>query len=144
MTPQDQIVACHECGHAVSYIHFGWRFGRIRLYEKDGEILGAVSSPAGTYDPMARAICCLAGPLSEERLTGVPWGEQPGSRIDIQMAREALARLGDDDLTINSIVPFTRLMIEHEFQAIELLASHLLAYNELSYEQVVELVQRAV
>ena len=144
MTPdhdQWSITAHHESSHATAYLHFGWRFGNIRIYQTDdGEVLGGVTAPAGKYDPMAKAICCLAGPVAEHKLTGISLEEQPGAYIDIEMAREALSRVHiEPRLDIDSILPFTTLMVESNWPTIQFLATQLLVYNELDYDDVVKL-----
>lgn len=144
MTTEDKwaITAYHECSHATAYLHFQWKFGSIRLYEKDGEVLGAVTSPAGTYDPIARAIICLSGPIAEERVTGIPFDEQPGAGTDLQMARNSLGRLDTGPpQDLESLVPFTRLLVESNWPLISQLATQLLIANELSYDEVVSLIR---
>jgi hypothetical protein len=135
--------AVHESGHAVAYLHFGWQFTNIRIYEDDdGQIKGSVLSPSGTYDVFARAVCCLAGPIAEERATGVSLEEQAASDIDKMMARDALARVAIDGLEVGSILPFTRHLVDHEWPAIALIASELVQQRQLTYDQVVGLIQR--
>jgi hypothetical protein len=134
------ITAYHEIGHFAGYCHFGVRFGSIRLYEKDGQVVGAVTSPAGTYNVMERAVICLSGPCSEERFTGIPVSEQSGAYTDLLMCKDALAKLDiGPPLTVESLIPFTRLMIEHNFPTIQALATQLLISNELAYEDVLAL-----
>ena len=54
------ITAHHECGHAIAYLTFGWRFTQITIYEADdGDILGSVTHPAGQYNCTQMACCCL-------------------------------------------------------------------------------------
>jgi len=48
--------------------------------------------PMTVADVAAAAGSCLAGPISEERLTGVSFDEQTGSDTDVVMAKEALGR----------------------------------------------------
>jgi hypothetical protein len=68
--------------------------------------------------------------VAEERLTGIAPQEQPGSAKDLRMAREALARVAiTPRLEIDSILPFTRLMIEHEWRAIQLIANQLMVHR---------------
>jgi hypothetical protein len=144
MTSEDltAIVAYHEVGHCVGYCHFGVKFGSIRLYEKDGRVVGAVTSPAGTYNVMERAVICLAGPICEERLTGIPVSEQPGSYVDLLMAKHSLAKLDiGPPLTVESLIPFTRLMIEYNFPTIQLIATRLLLDHELDYDAVIALIR---
>lgn len=95
MPSETKIVAVHESGHAVAY----WAlrappFTAIRLwFDEDGEPRGGVSVPPMRCHPLIKAICCLAGPVAEARLTGVDTFKQPGSVTDIEMAAEALQRL---------------------------------------------------
>lgn len=42
-----------------------------------------------------------------------------------------------------TLMPFARLLVEREFPVIELVASHLLACRRFSYEQVLEIIERA-
>ena len=120
-----QITAVHESGHIAGYLRFNWRFGRVRIWETDdGEVKGSVNSPAGKYDPFPRAICCMAGPVAEEVLTGVPLEEQTSYR-DINMAREALARIElADRFDERSVIPFTKLLVEYNWPVICALAHH--------------------
>jgi hypothetical protein len=145
MTNQDQlsITARHEAGHAVAYLHYGWKFGTIKIYEKeDGSITGGTTSSAGRYGCFAYGIICLSGPIAEERLTGVHLDEQHNSYTDWMMARDALARvtIGDEPAEIESVLPFTRQMIEHNWGLVQLIASELVARKELDYEQVLALL----
>jgi hypothetical protein len=92
----------HTVGHAAVYCRFGWPFLSVCVYEADGEVLGSVSPPAGRYNPTARAIACLAGPLAESHYTGVGFHElaAAGSRVDVAMALDALARIGRKDFEL--------------------------------------------
>jgi hypothetical protein len=93
---------------------------------------------------MERAVICLAGPICEERFTGIPVDEQHGSYTDMRMCKEALARLQvGPPLTVESLIPFTRLMIEHSWPCIQPLASQLLISRELSYDTCLRLIQQA-
>jgi hypothetical protein len=43
-TPEHRwaVTAHHEAGHTVAYLHFGWKFGTIKIYQTDsGEVLEA-------------------------------------------------------------------------------------------------------
>jgi hypothetical protein len=146
-TIEDQwaIAGHHEAGHCVGYLHFGLRCGRVKIYETDdGKIVGSVLSPAGIYDPFARAIICMWGPLAEERLTGVSLDEQPGAYTDIVMAKEALSRVDIDKVELlDSILPFTKLMIDHEWPHIQQIAIELVRQRQLDYEQVLKIIQSA-
>jgi hypothetical protein len=133
------VTAYHESGHIAGYLHFGWKFGPVKIYQAaDGRIKGFVTSPAGTYDPFGRAICCLAGPLAEAKLTGIGLAEQPDSYVDVTMAREALRRIGSGDFDSVSVI--TRLLIDQQWPRIQRLASELLSRKELDYDAVVRLV----
>jgi hypothetical protein len=74
MTPDDEwaVTAHHEAGHVASYLHFCWRFRLVRMHEgADGKVRGKVLAPNGQFTGFQHAICCIAGPLAEERFTGV-------------------------------------------------------------------------
>jgi hypothetical protein len=89
-------------------------------------VLGAVTSPAGTYNAVAYAIICCAGPLAEERFTGIDLDDQPGAYTDLLMARNALAKLDvGPPLDTQSVLPFTRLLVEHNWPTTQLLATQL-------------------
>jgi hypothetical protein len=137
------VTTAHECGHVAGYIHFGHRFGSVRVHKNDdGKVTGAVTSPAGNYNVIERAIICLGGPVAESFVTGVPIEQQTSSRTDILMACNSLTRLKiGPPLTLESLVPFTRLLIEHQWPHIERLATHLIIYHELDYEAVVRLLR---
>jgi hypothetical protein len=69
---------------------------------------------------IALVICT---PVAEERLTGVSLEEQTDSYTDVMMAKEALARVDlEPRLDIDSVLPFCRLMVEHEVPHIQRIA----------------------
>jgi hypothetical protein len=138
------VTAYHESGHCIGYLHYGWKFGGVRISKVNGQTNGALRSLAGTYDLIGRAVCCMCGPVAEAAITGIRWRDQDGSWRDIEMAREALGmmRVLGDRLDIHSVLPFTEMLIDHEWSNIQLIASYLLARRELSYEQVLQLVKR--
>jgi hypothetical protein len=144
----DQWTVCayHEIGHCIGYERFGIRFSSVRIFETDeGRILGNVKCPAGNYKairPIEKAICCLLGPICEEQLTGIPIPNQPYSRMDVLMACNALAKLKiGPKLSLESLLPFGRLLIEHQQPQIRHLATQLLIYHELSYSDVIRLLR---
>jgi hypothetical protein len=47
-------------------------------------------------------------------------------------------------LDIDSILPFTEFLVESNWPIISILATHLLTYRELGYEDVVRLIQQSV
>jgi hypothetical protein len=86
----------------------------------------------------------MSGPVAEQKLTGVSLDEMPGSYTDIQMARDALARVGlVGHLDEHSIIPFCRLMVDHEWPHIQQIASELARQRQLDYEQVLKIIQSA-
>jgi hypothetical protein len=131
----------HECGHVAGYLHFCWRFGGVKIWRDDnGQICGSVVSPAANYNCFARAICCMAGPVAEELLTGVPIAEQTASAGDIAMAKEALARVGKE-FDIAVVIPATRLLIESAWETLQVIGSQLLARKQLDYGDVMRLIE---
>jgi hypothetical protein len=137
MTIADQwaFTAYHEVGHVIGYLHFGWRFGQVRIWQAEsGSVRGTVTSPAGRY-----TIICMAGPIADEVLTGVDL-EEPGSHGDIRMAREALARVGSTDIA--SLVPLVRALVSYNWPTVEFVASLLMGSGTLEYEQLVRLLRK--
>jgi hypothetical protein len=132
-------VAIHEAGHAAGYIHFGKRCGDVRLLATDGG--GGVESPGGRYNPTQYATWCLAGPMAEQRLTGIPISEQTGSRIDICMALNALNRTVRP-FHLASLLPAVDRLVCDEWQNIARMAEALLLRGHLGYEDIVALCQR--
>jgi len=60
------------------------------------------------------------------------------------MSREALAMVDlEPRLDIDAVLPFTRLLVDHEWAAIQLLANQLIVHRELDYGQALRLVQMA-
>jgi hypothetical protein len=138
------ITATHEAGHCSAYFHFNWRFRRVRIWPENGQVRGSGLSPDGRYNCFERGIMCLAGPIAELKLTGVGLEQQTGSWRDIEMAKEALSKVDfADRLGIESVLPFTHLMIDHSWPCIQLLSSHLIDRRELGYDEVLELIQAA-
>ena len=135
------ITTAHECGHVAGYLHFGITFGSVRVFKnEDGEITGKVTSRAGNYNVIERAIICLCGPMSESFITGIPIEQQTGSRTDVLMACNSLARMRmGPPLTLESLLPFTRLLIENQWPQIERLASLLIEHRELDYDTVMRI-----
>jgi hypothetical protein len=120
-------------------------FGRIKIWrDEDGDVLGAVTRPAGRYNCFSMSIICMAGPVAALKLTGVPLEQQPGSYTDVTMAREALAKVDfGGDLDLHSILPFCHLLVDHEWPWIQFLACHLLDRKRLDYDEVVRLIEQA-
>jgi hypothetical protein len=146
MTPtEDQwfATAIHEMGHVISLLHFGCKFRDVRIWEDEGKVSGQVRDP-NTTDLFATSIMCMAGPIAKQRLTGISWDEQSGAWDDIDKARDLLSRTGMDGLGIHSILPFTTMMIEHNWPLIVFLAHHLVEHKLLSYDQVFRLMEDAV
>lgn len=136
------VTTAHEYGHVAGYIHFGHRFGSVRVHKnEDGKVTGAVTSPAGSYNVVERATICLCGPVAESFITNVPIEQQTASRKDVLMACNSLAQLKiGPPLTLESLVPFTRLLIEHQWPAIQRLAIQLIIHHELDYDAVIRLL----
>jgi hypothetical protein len=80
------VAAFHEAGHCAAYLHFGWWFKSVNLYDDDVDQNGSVVSPAGAR--IGNSIRgCLAGIVAEQRYTASGWAEliNGGSRIDVKM-----------------------------------------------------------
>jgi hypothetical protein len=137
------VVAFHEAGHALAYCHFGWRFKAVRLIDAaDGGLRGGLKAPAGNYSLLGKAICALAGPVAEEWLTGVAIHEQPGSRTDIMMALNALARVTarGEPIELAGLLPCTRLLIEEQWVSVGCIAETLIARRRLDYDETLRLL----
>jgi hypothetical protein len=137
------ITAAHEAGHIVGCLHFGWKFGAVKIWEgEDGDVKGHLHWPAGRYDCFARAIASMCGPVAEELLTGVPVARQRGSRSDIVEALNSLARARfAEPLDLESILPFCRLLIEDQQAVILRIACELYERKELDYDEIVRLTE---
>jgi hypothetical protein len=82
----------------------------------------------------------MAGPLAEERLTGVALEQQTGADTNKRMAREGN---GGRRVDIKSVLPFCRQMVEHEWPAIQLFAGELVRQHELDYDEVRSIIAAA-
>jgi hypothetical protein len=145
---QWSVAAYHEAGHCCAYCHFNLPFIAVSIYQSDdGKISGKTTFQIGIHpDPLTRAICCISGPISEERFTGVNLDNQHHSWTDVRHATEALAEALTEAglrgrLDVHSILPFTRTMIESDWPTIQLIASHLLDRKDLTYNDVLYLMQ---
>jgi hypothetical protein len=149
MTTTDEWFSCavHECGHITSLLRWNYAFKSVRLWRsaKTGEVRGQVQWPNITApDYLACAIRFLSGPLAAQRLTGVPPEQQKGAWDDLAQANDMLAKVEfPDDLDIEAIMPFTTDLIDTEWPMIQWLAAHLAERRELSYDDIVNLVQGA-
>jgi hypothetical protein len=133
--------AVHESAHCAAYFRFNWKFSSVCIYEADGEVCGSVDIPPGRYNPTARAIACLSGPLAEARLTGVAFAELARNAsccTDVEMARTALARAGSFDL--DRLMPFAYAAVSRDWPRITLIAAALFKRRQLDYEEVRRLI----
>jgi hypothetical protein len=55
-------------------------------------------------------------------------------------ARDDLAKIDMAGLDLESITPFTRLLLEHNWPVVSLVACHLLDRRELTYAEVLRLL----
>jgi hypothetical protein len=126
-------------------LHFGYEFGTVKIWQQaNGEVRGQVTKPNIT-DELACAIICLAGPLAKQRLTGVPPERQPGAWDDLAKAKDMLSRVRGrgDNLSLDAIVSFTTMLVDSEWPMIQWLAAHLAERKQLSYDEVLQLIQAA-
>jgi hypothetical protein len=91
--------------------------------------------------PFIKAICCLAGPVAEARLTGVDIFKQPGSVTDIEMAAKALQRLPSPRQRRCRLRARTYALVARNWWAIERLARALIDHRELTYDEAVAALQ---
>jgi hypothetical protein len=139
----------------IAFSYFS-RKSAVKLWpsEKISKVNGRVQQP-GIQPPdyLAAAICFLSGPLAQQRLTGVPPGRQRRAWDDLAKARDMLSKVKfaerldrakyPDGLDIEAITPFTAWIVEEQWARINWLAAHLAARKSLSYDEVVNLIQRA-
>ena len=131
--------AHHEAGHAIGYLHFGWRFEHVEIYDDDdGYVRGHVKVPGGTYNCEKRAVICMAGPMAECCFTGARLPDlcRGIGRVDLEMAREALGRLPDPP-PLSAIVAQAKRLIASEWPRIGLVAEALAQRRRLDYAEFV-------
>jgi hypothetical protein len=134
-------VAWHEGGHCAAYLANGLVFGWVRIgYDNSGKLVGSVNAPAARYAPFVRAVICCSGPVVEFRLTGVPPRRQPDSAHDLRMAMDALGRVGRSD-RLNEAMNVAAELCATNWRAITMIAARLISRGQLSYGQIVDLVQ---
>jgi hypothetical protein len=155
MTDEWFDTAVHECGHVLSMLRWNYPFSAVKLWRnKAGVVLGQVQQPGiKPPDYLAMAIVALSGPLAMQRLTGVPPEKQDGAGDDLAVARKMMAKVRfpkgldlhkyPEGLDIEAITPFTKLLIDSEWQAIQWLAAHLAARKALTFDDVVRLIREA-
>jgi hypothetical protein len=134
------VTAVHESGHICSYLFYGLRFGHARIFLEGNKVLGRVFAPLPA-DPIERAVCYLAGPCAEEKLTGVSWTSQPNSASDREMAQAALDRLGDGT-SLAAVAAQARMIVVRNWGTIQTISDHLMFHRVMSFEHVRSLVQR--
>lgn len=121
---------------------FGCKFRTIKIQNDNDEILGQVTEPSGSDDFFACAIMCLAGPVAAQKITSIPPEQQPRSRDDLDKARNLLSKVSvrGYNLDLDAIQPFTTMLIDHNWPAVQLIACHLLDRRELTYAKVLGLL----
>jgi hypothetical protein len=142
----DQWITCvHECSHVAAFTHHEPPFRWVELTETDGAITGAVQPLGGLRcDWRIRGIICLSGPLGESIITGVLPEDQPNSATDIRMAKQSLARVAVNPRPdLQSVMPFTKMMLEYEWPRVELLARELYARKRLTFPEVIHILRLA-
>jgi hypothetical protein len=82
---------------------------------------------------MMKAVVSLAGPLAEQRYSGVSWQElvSGAARTDIKSALSALARLGDPAPSLDALIEFARALVFFQWPAILSVAHALVQRREL-------------
>jgi hypothetical protein len=73
------VTAYHESGHCIGYLHYGWNFRGVRIFEENGIAKGALRSPRGRYDLIGRAVCCMCGFVAEATFPSIDLGPTGGS-----------------------------------------------------------------
>jgi hypothetical protein len=145
--PDERETATHEAGHCVSLVRFGLRFDTVKIWRDDaGQMHGQVTDPDNGTDLLALAVCCLAGPVARQHLLGNQ-KFQAGDGDDLEVAHGIMTRLGLVDgieagiEALKALMPFARLLVAHAFPKIQLIAGELVRRKQLSYEQVVRLIE---
>jgi hypothetical protein len=84
---------------------------------------------------MMKAVVSLAGPLAEQRYSGVSWQElvSGAARTDIKSALSALARLGDPAPSLDSVIELARALVFFQWPAILSVAHALVQRRELDH-----------
>jgi hypothetical protein len=148
--------ACHESGHVIADLVFGYHFTFVTIGpDESGEYEGAVY---GSTRGRARelAVVQLAGIVASAKMAGYdPWATPP--RFDDDSADIATAGNFIDDWVAflartygestlkeqlwEEIVNKTRLLVDQNQEAIDVIASALLEKETLSYDDVIRILK---
>jgi hypothetical protein len=134
--------AVHEAGHVACYCSLRWPILDARIYEQSGEVLGEVRARVDEHSYVGRAAISLAGPLAEERHSGVDFSElaRAGSRFDVAIARDVLSRRPGLP-EFEQLLPWVRSMVANDWPFIQLVSAALLQHRQLDHNEVLQLIR---
>jgi hypothetical protein len=135
---KDHALSIHESAHAICWlIEFGWPPFDVVTIERKDDLLGCVYGDVPDNDPR-RALMFLAGPVAEQRVTGVNLYSlfRTGGNEDLQSAQEALAQ-DYVPRSLESAINSTRRLIDYHWPKIIRLAHYLNERRTLTYYEAV-------
>jgi len=141
-----EITAFHEAAHAVAAIRTGLPFEKVSAEpdeadESDGALhwIELHDELGLTMPPEALAVVLLAGPCAEARVRRLRFDRILAGEAAIG-DRDSLATLGLSDAQFIAASRDTLALIEHDWPAIERVATALLAVGRLRFEEVESIV----
>jgi hypothetical protein len=144
-TKEREATAFHEAGHAVAYLENALEFDSVNICATDVR-LGELVRPRRLWGYCNRAMACaVAGPIAERMHTG-RWGWDYASDdlgyVDAwtRAASRFIPRAWDD---LSLAVSETAKMAGNRWGAIDAVARALLAREELTHGDVVEIADAA-
>ena len=139
--------AIHEAGHAVAAIRAGLVFDRVTAVpDFDEDLDGALhwnelqTSGEVAMSPEASAMVLLAGACAEARARGLR-ADRMFAGVGAADDREAVASLGLSDAQFMAASRDALALVEHDWPAIERVASALMSGGSLGFDEVERIVE---